>query len=74
MVTILFYSDFMVYMYFTQDYITSSDPGDKKLLISKQAEWAQSSNEPRVAAEMYIAAGEHMKAIELIAEHKWSDM
>lgn len=61
-------------MYNIQDYITSADPGDKKLLISKQAEWAKSSNEPRVAAEMFISAGEYMKAIELIGENGWADM
>lgn len=44
------------------------------MLISKQAEWAKSSNEPRVAAEMFISAGEYMKAIQLIGENGWADM
>lgn len=57
-----------------QEYIGSGDPHDKKLLISKQADWAKSSNEPRAAAEMYISAGENLKAIEIIGEHGWADM
>ncbi|KAF6022707.1 IFT122 [Bugula neritina] len=67
------FTDLRMFEY-AKDYITSADPGDKKLLISKQAEWAKSSNEPRVAAEMFISAGEYMKAIELIGENGWADM
>lgn len=57
-----------------QEFIGSGDPLDKKLLMTKQADWAKSSNEPRTAAEMYISAGEHLKAIEIIGEHGWFDM
>ena len=52
----------------------SGDPLDKKILISKQADWAKNINEPRAAAEMYISAGEHLKAIEIIGDHGWADM
>ncbi|XP_046555893.1 intraflagellar transport protein 122 homolog [Haliotis rubra] len=57
-----------------KEYIGSGDPHDKKLLITKQADWAKSSNEPKAAAEMYISAGENLKAIEIIGEHGWADM
>jgi len=47
---------------------------DKKMLITKQADWAKSSNEPKAAAEMYISAGEYVKAIEIIGDHGWTEM
>lgn len=47
---------------------------DKKMLITKQADWAKSSNEPKAAAEMYISAGEYVKAIEIIGDHGWAEM
>jgi len=44
------------------------------MLISKQADWASNLNEPKNAAEMYIKAGEYVKAIEIIGENGWADM
>lgn len=44
------------------------------MLMTKQADWAKSSREPRAAAEMYLSAGEHLKAIDIIGEHGWADM
>lgn len=44
------------------------------MLITKQADWAKSSNEPKAAAEMYISAGEYVKAIEILGDHGWSEM
>ncbi|XP_041457748.1 intraflagellar transport protein 122 homolog isoform X2 [Lytechinus variegatus] len=57
-----------------KEFIGSGDPLDKKLLITKQADWAKNINEPRAAAEMYLSAGEHLKAIEIIGDHGWADM
>ncbi|XP_022096034.1 intraflagellar transport protein 122 homolog isoform X1 [Acanthaster planci] len=57
-----------------KEFIGSGDPQDKKLLITKQADWAKNINEPRAAAEMYLSAGEHLKAIEIIGDHNWADM
>ena len=42
--------------------------------MTKQADWAKSTKEPRAAAEMYLSAGEHLKAIDIIGEHGWVDM
>jgi len=42
--------------------------------MSKQADWASNLNEPKTAAEMYINAGEYIKAIEIIGENGWADM
>lgn len=47
---------------------------DKKMLITKQADWARNINEPKAAAEMYISAGEYIKAVEIIGDHGWADM
>ena len=47
---------------------------DKKMLITKQADWARNINEPKAAAEMYISAGEWLKAIDIIGDHGWADM
>ena len=60
--------------YLLQEFVSSGDIADKKMLISKQADWARNINEPRSAADMYIAAGEHLKAIEIIGDHNWPDM
>lgn len=43
------------------------------MLIIKQADWAKNINEPKAAVEMYITAGEHMKAIEISGEQGWVD-
>lgn len=52
----------------------SDDVQDKKMLIKKKADWAKNINEPRAAAEMYLSAGETLKAIEIIGENGWIDM
>ena len=57
-----------------QEFVGASDGGDKKMLITKQADWARNINEPKAAAEMYITAGEYIKAIEIIGDHGWADM
>ncbi|KAL4645936.1 hypothetical protein GN956_G9705 [Arapaima gigas] len=59
---------------FAKDFLGSADPKDTKMLITKQADWACNINEPRAAAEMYLSAGEHLKAIDIIGEHGWMDM
>ncbi|XP_064607326.1 intraflagellar transport protein 122 homolog isoform X2 [Liolophura sinensis] len=67
------YTDLRMFDY-AKEFIGSGDPLDKKMLISKQADWAKSSNEPKAAAEMYISAGEYIKAIDIIGDHGWADM
>lgn len=52
----------------------SADPVEQKQLIAKQADWAQNTNEPREAASMYLAAGETLKAINIIGRNRWTDM
>uniref|UniRef100_A0A8B9GVR8 Intraflagellar transport protein 122 homolog n=1 Tax=Astyanax mexicanus TaxID=7994 RepID=A0A8B9GVR8_ASTMX len=67
------YTDLRMFEY-AKDFLASADPKDTKLLMKKQADWAKNSKEPRAAADMYLTAGENMKAIEIIGEHGWVDM
>ncbi|KAA8590882.1 hypothetical protein FQN60_001825, partial [Etheostoma spectabile] len=46
---------------------------DLRMFDYAKADWAKSSKEPRAAAEMYLSAGEHLKAIDIIGEHGWED-
>ena len=59
---------------FNQDFVGADDVSEKKMLLAKQADWASNVNEPKAAAEMYINAGEFLKAIEIMGEHGWGDM
>ncbi|XP_053480566.1 intraflagellar transport protein 122 homolog isoform X3 [Ictalurus furcatus] len=67
------YTDLRMFEY-AKNFLASADPKDTKLLMKKQADWAKNSKEPRAAADMYLSAGENMKAIEIIGEHGWVDM
>ncbi|XP_074986385.1 intraflagellar transport protein 122 homolog isoform X1 [Caretta caretta] len=67
------YTDLRMFDY-AKDFLGSGDPKDTKMLITKQADWAKNINEPKAAVEMYISAGEHMKAIEISGDHGWVDM
>ncbi|KAJ7417309.1 intraflagellar transport protein 122 isoform X1 [Willisornis vidua] len=67
------YSDLRMFDH-AKDFLGSGDPKDTKMLIKKQADWARNINDPKAAVEMYLSAGEHMKAIELSGHHGWVDM
>ncbi|NXP55086.1 IF122 protein, partial [Heliornis fulica] len=67
------YSDLRMFDY-AKDFLGSGNPKDTKMLIKKQADWAKNINEPKAAVEMYLSAGEHMKAIELSGDHGWVDV
>ncbi|XP_069499548.1 intraflagellar transport protein 122 homolog isoform X1 [Ambystoma mexicanum] len=67
------YTDLRMFEY-AKDFLKSGDPKDTKLLITKQADWAKNIKEPKAAAEMYLSAGENLKAIELSGDHGWVDM
>ncbi len=57
-----------------QEFLGAGDGTEKKSLITKQADWARNINEPKAAAEMYISAGEWVKAIDILGDHGWADM
>ncbi|NXR08935.1 IF122 protein, partial [Semnornis frantzii] len=67
------YSDLRMFDY-AKDFLGSGDPKGTKMLIKKQADWAQNIREPKAAVEMYLSAGEHMKAIEISGDHGWVDL
>ncbi|XP_064012186.1 intraflagellar transport protein 122 homolog isoform X1 [Pogoniulus pusillus] len=67
------YSDLRMFDY-AKDFLGSGDPKGTKMLIKKQADWAQNIREPKAAVEMYLSAGEHMKAIEISGGHGWVDL
>ncbi|XP_070348955.1 intraflagellar transport protein 122 homolog isoform X4 [Equus asinus] len=67
------YTDLCMFEY-AKDFLGSGDPKETKMLITKQADWARNINEPKAAVEMYISAGEHVKAIEISGDHGWVDM
>lgn len=57
-----------------QDFVKSESSNDKKSLIRKKAEWAKNINDPKAAAEMYLSAGEVVKAVDIAIENRWLDM
>ncbi|NXU62248.1 IF122 protein, partial [Horornis vulcanius] len=67
------YSDLRMFDH-AKEFLGSGDPKDTKMLIKKQADWAKDINEPKAAVQMYLSAGEHMKAIEISGDHGWVDM
>ncbi|KAF7664865.1 hypothetical protein LDENG_00161710 [Lucifuga dentata] len=67
------YTDLRMFEY-AKEFIGATDPKSSRMLMTKQADWAKSSKEPRTAAEMYLSAGQYLKAIDIIGEHSWADM
>ncbi|XP_030658007.1 intraflagellar transport protein 122 homolog isoform X5 [Nomascus leucogenys] len=67
------YTDLCMFEY-AKDFLGSGDPKETKMLITKQADWARNIKEPKAAVEMYISAGEHVKAVEICGDHGWVDM
>uniref|UniRef100_A0A4W6D778 Intraflagellar transport protein 122 homolog n=1 Tax=Lates calcarifer TaxID=8187 RepID=A0A4W6D778_LATCA len=61
------YTDLRMFEY-AKEFVGATDPKSSRILMTKQADWAKSSKEPRAAAEMYLSAGEHLKAIDIIGE------
>lgn len=56
-----------------KEFLADSDQQHVKALIEKQAEWCQTINDPQTACDMYAAAGDYDKAIELMTQNKWAD-
>ncbi|CAH3150863.1 unnamed protein product [Porites lobata] len=56
---------------YAKDFIGSSDQKNVKQLIKKQAEWCETTNDPKAAVDMFLAAGENLKAIDIIGQNGW---
>lgn len=67
------YSDLRMFD-LAQEFLKEDDIADRKELVRKRAEWACSVHEPRAAAELLLAAGENVRAIEIVAEQGWADV
>ena len=58
---------------FAKEFLADSDTQHVKQLIEKQADWCETINDPKTACDIYTAAGDYDKAIDLMAKHSWSD-
>ncbi|KAI5641398.1 hypothetical protein NE865_06436 [Phthorimaea operculella] len=57
-----------------QEYVNEGSGASLQALARRRAEWARHINEPRAAAEMYLAAGDVRRAAELLAACQREDM
>lgn len=68
------YSDLKMFDLAQEFLKDDGDAKDRKELVRRRAEWACSVHEPRAAAELLLAAGEHERAIDIVSEQGWSDV
>ncbi|KAJ2954458.1 hypothetical protein O0L34_g2734 [Tuta absoluta] len=57
-----------------QEYVNEGSGASLQALARRRAEWARHINEPRAAAEMYLAAGDVRRAADLLAACQRDDM
>nr|CAH0101988.1 unnamed protein product [Daphnia galeata] len=57
-----------------QEYLSGDSTVERMTILKKRADWAQDIHDPRAAAEMYLNAGEILKAVEIIAANGWTSM
>ncbi|XP_046449261.1 intraflagellar transport protein 122 homolog [Daphnia pulex] len=57
-----------------QKYLGGDSTTERMNILKKRADWAQDIHDPRAAAEMYLNAGEILKAVEIIAANGWTSM
>lgn len=53
---------------------SAASESESKSLIKLRAEWARSVQEPRAAAELLLAAGETLEAVQVVADQDWPDV
>lgn len=68
------YSDLRMFDLAQEFLKDGGDSTDRRELIRRRAEWACSVHEPRAAAELLLSAGEHERAIAIVAEQGWADV
>jgi intraflagellar transport protein 122 len=57
-----------------QEFLGGGNTVEKVEMMKRKADWAVKINEFRAAADMYLVAGEKLKAIALMEENGWTDM
>lgn len=67
------YSDLRMFD-LAQEFLKDGDSADRRELVRRRAEWACSVHEPRAAAELLLSAGEHERAIAIVAQQGWADV
>ena len=60
--------------YQAQEYLGGDSTTERINVLKKRTDWAQDIHDPRAAAEMYLNAGEILKAVEIIAANGWTSM
>ncbi len=57
-----------------QELMANASGDTQKTLMRKRATWAENSNEPRTAVNMYLSAGDTERAVQLMIEHDFMDL
>eukprot|EP00731_Ephydatia_muelleri_P000623 Em0001g623a len=55
-----------------KEFVVTTDKNVKQL-VTKQADWFKTTNDPQAACDMYVAAGEYLKAVDIMGENGWVD-
>ncbi|KAL5515597.1 hypothetical protein EMCRGX_G000787 [Ephydatia muelleri] len=55
-----------------KEFVVTTDKNVKQL-VTKLADWFKTTNDPQAACDMYVAASEYLKAVDIMGENGWVD-